>query len=175
MRDKVDVVCYVACKMTGCQKDELVARAERVCEIFREYGITPISPVIEENVKDKPVKLVNADKEQLNKYWKRDKEIVIEEAHVLFWDHAEQKSFGVEREYGLNRFCLWKPTVLYVPKGTPTSVSEWEDDKIFTSIHEAAKYIVETWGTAKRRRQWRWDMLKRTLPEFIRRQWMAWR
>ncbi len=161
--------------MTGCSKDELVARANRVCEIFREFGLNPISPVIEENVADKPVKLINADKVQLAQYWKRDKEIIISEAHVMFWDHAEQKSFGCEREYGLNRFCLWKPTVIYVPKGTPTSVSEWEDDKVVNSVHEAAKYIAETWGTQEKRVQWRLAMLKRTLPKWLYHQWLAFR
>lgn len=175
LMSKIDVKVYCAVKMTGCSKDELVARAERVCEIMREFGITPISPVIEENVKNEPTKLINANKPQLSGYWKRDKQIIIEEAHVLFWDHAEQKSFGVEREYGLNRYCLWKPSVLYVPKGTPTSVSEWEDDAIFYSVHDACRYIVDMWGTPKRRRQWRWEMLKRTLPTWVKRQWLAWR
>lgn len=173
--NKIDVKVYVATKMTGCEKDELVRRAERVCEIFREYGITPISPVIEEGIKDESVKLINADKPQLKDYWKRDKEIIIEEAHVLFWDHAEQKSFGAEREYALNRFCLWKPSILYVPTGYHTSIAEWEDDAIFGSVQYAAQYIVDMWGTAKRRRQWRWEMLKRTLPTFLYRQWRAWR
>ena len=172
---KIDVIVYVGTKMTGCAKDELVARAERVCEIFREFGITPISPVIEENVKDEPIKLINADKTKLKAFWKRDKEIIVKEAHVMFWDHAEQKSFGCEREYSLNRYCLWKPTVLYVPKGTPTSVAEWEDDAVFYSVHDAARYIVDMWGTRNRRHKWRWEMLKRTFPTWVKNQWLAWR
>lgn len=172
---KIDVKVYIACSMSGRDKSELVKRAGRVCDIFREYGITPISPVIEEQVKDEAVKLINSNKDQLSSFWQRDKEIVVEEAHVLFWDHAEQKSFGVEREYGLNRFCLWKPTVLYVPKGTPVSVAGWEDDAILFSVHDAARYIVDMWGTPVRRRRWRLEMLRRTLPKWIKRQILAWR
>lgn len=166
---------YIATKMTGCDKDALVKRAERVCEIFREYELEPISPVVEEKVKDEPIKLINADKERLAKFWKRDKQILIEEAHVMFWDHAEQKSFGVEREYALNRFCLFNPTVIYVPPGTPTSVAEWEDDYIFNSVHAAAEYIVKHWGTRNKRLIWRLNMLNRCVPRFIYRQLLQFR
>jgi len=172
---KVDCKVYIATKMTGCDKAELVARAERVCEIFREYGITPISPVIEEKVANESVKLINADKERLAKFWKRDKEIIVKESHVLFWDHAEQKSFGVEREYALNRFCLWKPTVIYVAPGTPTSVAEWEDDAVFTSVHAAGAFIAETYGTREKRQEWRWNMLKRSFGKWLFNQYLAWR
>lgn len=175
MPTKPDVAVYIACSMTGRDKLEMVHRARRVCEIFREAGITPISPVVEEHVQETPGKLINNDKERLHGFWKRDKDIIIREAHVVFMDHAEMKSFGMEREYALARGCLWKPTVIYVPIGTPTSVAQWEDDKIFTSVHEAAKYIVEMWGTKSKRRMWRFKMLLRTLPGWVYRQVLQWR
>ncbi len=172
---KLDCKVYLATKMTGCDKAELVARAERVCEIFKEYGLIPISPVFEEGIKSENVKLINSDKKDLAYRWQEDKKVIIEQSHVLFWDQAEQKSFGVEREYALNRFTLWKPTVIYVAPGTPTSVAEWEDDKVFNSVHAAAEYIRDTWGTVEQRRKWRWEMLKRTVPTFLYRQWLAFR
>lgn len=162
--------------MTGYEKPEMIARASRVCEIFREYGLTPISPIIDiEQVKDMPGKLINSDKKSLLGFWKKDKEILIYEAHVMFWDHAERKSFGCEREYALNRFCLWKPTVIYVAPGTPTSVAEWEDDALFTSVHMAARYIAEQWGTREQRNKWRWKMLNKSFPNWLARQVLAWR
>lgn len=168
-------VVYIATKMTGCDKAELVARANKVCEIFRCYGLTPISPVIEEKVEDKTGELINADKAALQGFWKRDKEIIINEAHVLFWDHAEQKSMGVEREYGLTRYCLWKPCVTYLPPGIAMGVAEWEDDNIFDSVNKAAEYIAANWGTRRQRVTWRVRMLARTLPTWVYRQVIAWR
>ncbi len=173
--NKVDVTVYIACKMSGVDRADMVARAQRVCDILREKGIRPISPVIEEGVKNEPGKLINSDKERLHGFWKRDKQILIQEAHVMFWDHAELKTFGGEREYCLNRGVLWKPTVIYVAPGTPTSVAEWEDDAIFSSVHAAADYIVEHWGTRRKRWQWRFKMLLRTLPKWTYRQFLAWR
>lgn len=170
-----DCRVYVGCKMSGRDRAEMVARAKRVCDILRESGLTPISPVIEENVKDEPGKLINSDKDRLRGFWTRDKEILIKEAHVMLWDHAEQKSFGAEREMALMRFCLWKPTVIYVAPGTPISVAAFEDDAVFSSIHEAAKCIAENWGTRQKRFKWRVNMLLRTLPLWVYRQVLAWR
>ena len=171
----IDCRVYIACKMSGADKAEMVARARRVCEIFREFGLTPISPVIEEQVKDEPGKLINSDKEKLHGFWTRDKDIIANEAHVSYFDKFEQKSFGMEREYGLSRYCLWKPTVVHVSPGTVTSVAEWEDDALFTSVHEAAKHIAETWGTREQRVHWRVQMLRRTICKWVRRQLMCWR
>lgn len=172
---KLNVVVYIACRMTGRDKLEMVHRARRVCEIFREFGITPISPVIEEHVKEDEGKLINNDKERLKGFWKRDKEIIIKEAHVIFLDHAEMKSFGMEREYALSRGVLWKPTLIYLPPATPVSVAQFEDDAIFTSVHEAAKHIVDKWGTKHKRNVWRMKMLLRTLPGWLYRQVLQWR
>ncbi len=173
--DTVDVAVYIACPMSLRDKAEMVARAKRVSDILKDYGITPISPVIEEQVKPEPGKLINADRERLRGFWTRDKEILVERAHAMLWDHAHEKSFGCEREYALNRFCLWKPTVILVPQGYGTSVAEWEDDCIVRSVEEAAKHIVLLWGTRRKRILWRVQMLTRTLPVWLYRQAMAWR
>lgn len=166
---------YIACAMSGRDKAEMVARAQRVCEIFREAGLNPISPVLEEKVTNEPGKLINSDKEKLKQFWARDKELIIKHCHVFFWDHAEMKSFGAEREYALARFCLWKPTVMYVTPGTPVSVAAWEDDEIVTSVHEAARIIVERWGTRRLRFNWRRHMLARSLKTWVLRQLYQWR
>lgn len=175
MATKIDCKVYIACKMSGRDRLEMVNRAIRVCDIFKEFGLTPISPVVEEQVKAEEGKLINSDKVKLSGFWQRDKEIIMKEAHVIFLDHAEMKSFGMEREMGFARYCLWKPTVLHVAPGTVVSVAQWEDDKVFTSVHEAAKYIAETWGTRDQRFRWRLAMLKRTIPTWIKRQWWQFR
>lgn len=172
----IDVKVYVATAMSGKDKAEMVARATRVCDIFKEAGITPISPVFNEGIKpEEGVKLINNDKVDLKTRWEDDKNVIIKEAHVFFWDHAEEKSFGAEREYALARFCLWKPSIMYVSPGTPVSVAGWEDDAIFTSVHEAAKYIVDNWGTREQRFKWRWNILKKSFVKWLIRQWWQWR
>lgn len=171
----MNCIVYIASPMSGYEKSDMIARAHRVCEIFRESGLTPVSPILEEKVPDTPGKLINSDKERLYGYWQRDKQIIIEEAHIVFIDHAERKSFGCEREYALQRGVLWKPVVIYVAPGTPTSVAEWEDDVIVTSVHEAARIIAENWGTRQKRFKWRVRMLIRTLPKWLYRQLLAWR
>jgi len=175
MEIKPDVVVYIACAMSERDKVEMVHRAKKVCEIFRYYGITPISPVIEEGVKEESGKLINSNKERLYSFWKRDKKIIIEKAHVVLFDHAEMKSFGMEREYALNRGVLWKPSISYIPVGHHTSVAQFEDDKIFHSIHEAAEYIVKMWGTSTRRRLWRLKMLNKSLLRWLWWQILAFR
>lgn len=167
-------VIYTACKMSGRDKAEMVKRAHYVKKVLTEAGLIPISPVIEEHVKEETGKLINSDKNRLKNFWKRDKEI-IRQAHVVLLDHAEMKSFGMEREYGFNRYCLWRPTVIVVEPGTVTSVAEWEDDAIFTSLHEAAQYISKNWGTWPKRVLWRLSMLNKHLLRFVWDQLMGWR
>lgn len=166
---------YIATKMTGRDRLEMVTRAKFVCGILKEYGLDPISPILEESVKPEEGKLVNHDKEKLHGFWKRDKEIIIKEAHVVLIDHGEMKSFGIEREYCLSRGVLWKPTCMLVPNHTPLSVAQFEDDRIFYSLHDAAQTIGRMWGTGHRRRIWRIQMLIRTLPKWLYRQALQWR
>src|SRR6476619_3209715 len=112
MTSKTNCTVYCATKMSGRDKLEMHKRAQYVCSVFKEYGINAISPVIEEQVKPEEGKLINHDKERLREFWRRDKEIIRKEAHVVFLDHAEMKSYGMEREYAFSRYYLWKPTVI---------------------------------------------------------------
>lgn len=168
------VTCYVATKMTNRDKREQVQRAKYVCAILRQFGVNPISPVLAENVEDKPGALINDNYDRLAGFWKRDKEIIRYEAQVVLIDGAHDKSFGVEREYALNRHCLWKPTVLLMPD-VGLTVATMEDDYIAHDIHEAGKYIRDNWGTWFKRAKWRVRMLIRTLPKFIISQCFAWK
>src|SRR5258708_3157603 len=171
----VDCVVYVGCKMSGRDKLEQVKRAEYVSKVLEENGLIAISPVVEEEVKPEEGKLVNHDKDRLKEFWKRDKEIIVKEAHVVLLDHGEMKSFGMEREMGLNRYCLWKPTIMLGTNGTPLSVAQFEDDMVFYSVHHAAQEINRLWGTRFDRWLWRLRMLNRTLPMWMYRQILAWR
>lgn len=165
---------YVACKMTGRDKAEMVKRAKYVSAVLKQFGLTPISPVIEEGVDEKPGPLVNDSKQRLAGHWARDKHIIRYQAHVILVDGADAKSFGVERELGLMRYCLWKPVVLVMPDQGIT-VATMEDDYITNDIFKAAEYIRDNWGTRRKRWLWRIKMLTRTLPRWVWGQIMAWR
>ncbi len=167
-------IVYLATKMTNKDKHEQVARAKYACAILKQYGITPLSPVFAENVEDSPGPLVNDDKERLGRLWARDKEIIRYESHVVLVDGANEKSYGVEREYMLNRGVLWKPTVLLMPP-PGLSVITFEDDYVTHDLHIAGEFIRKKWGTRTKRIMWRLKMLTRTLPRWILGQIYAFR
>lgn len=165
---------YNACKMTGRDKAEQVHRAHFVCSVQAIHGIIPISPVLEEKVEPDNVKLVNHDKERLHGFWKRDKDIIRYECRGIVLDHGEMKSFGMEREYCLSRGVLWKPTFMLVPPGTPLSVAQFEDDMIFHSAEEMAKYIEKHIGSRWNYWKWRCRMLNRSLLRWLYDQLYQW-
>lgn len=160
--------------MTGRDKQEMIIRANHVSTVLKGYDLTPISPVIEEGITNEPGQLVQSSEEQLKYFWQRDKHIISDVAHVVLCDEANRKSFGMEREYGFARYCLWKP-VVSIMNGSGYTVAEFEDDIVCESVQAAAAYIQCHWGTAWKRRKWRIKMLIRTLPKFLYRQLMAWR
>lgn len=170
----IDVACYVGCKMTGRDRHEQVQRACHVKAILTQYGIKVISPVLEESVEDVPGPLVNDSESRLKGFWERDKYIIRRIAHVVLIDGAHDKSFGVEREYALNRYCLWKPTILLCPKMGLT-VSKFEDDIVTDDLHVAGEFIRAKFGTPWKRIKWRIRMLLRSLPTWIIDQVYAWR
>jgi hypothetical protein len=168
------VTCYVACRMTGRDKREQVKRAKHVKYVLEQYGITVISPVLEESVPDTPGPLVNDSESRLAGFWARDKYIIRRLAHVVLVDGAHEKSFGVEREYSLNRWNLWKPTVLVMPDMGLT-VSKFEDDSVTDDLHIAGEFIRAKYGTWFKRVKWRVHMLGHSLPGWLLDQIYAFR
>jgi hypothetical protein len=147
----------------------MVTRAKYVTSIFKQHGITVISPVIEEEVQNESGELIQTSQETLKGFWERDKSIIAYRAHVVFLDEAERKSLGCEREYGFARYCLWKPCVTLLPSGGP-SVADFEDDTVAHDLHHAAEVMVTNWGTPLKRVKWRILMLLKSLPLFVFRQ-----
>lgn len=169
------LVIYIACKMTGRDKAEMVHRAEFIVETLAIFGIKGISPVLEEGVKADNVKLINYDKEQVRNFWARDKYIIRYLSHAVLFDHAEMSSLGMTREYSLNRGTLWKPTAVLLEKNVPTSVATYEDDLLGYSVHTMAAEMSRRWGSRVKRWNWRTRMMIRSMPRFIYDQAMAWR
>lgn len=168
-------IVYCASKMTGRDKQEMLDRAYYVCNVLANYGLTPISPVIEEEVKNEPGQLEQTSSEKLRKYWARDKHLIRNVAHVTLLDEAYRKSTGMEREYGYTRYCLWKPVVTIMPNSGYT-VADFEDDAVVMNEFEAGLYISHNFGTRWKRIKWRLNMLKRSLPKWLKYQFsVAWR
>jgi hypothetical protein len=161
--------------MSGRDKAEMVHRAQFVVETLALFGIKGISPVLEEGVKAESTKLINYDKEQVRGFWARDKYIIRYISHAVLFDHAEMTSFGMTREYSLNRGTLWKPTAVLIEKGVPASVSIYEDDLQGYSVHTMAAEMSTRWGSRWKRWAWRLTMINRSLPRWIYDQCWAWR
>jgi|ERR1041385_259232 hypothetical protein len=166
---------YVACKMTGRDRKEMLERAAYVSDVLKAWDLTPISPVLEEKVEGIPGPLLQMSQELLQAYWKRDKYIISDVANVVLIDEGERKSLGVEREYGFARYCLWKPTVTILPANQGFNIAQFEDDYVVHTVDAAAAMIAQNWGTQEQRHKWRWDMLKRTFPKWLWRQYLAWK
>jgi hypothetical protein len=169
------LIVYVACKMTGRDKGEMVHRAQFVVETLALFGIKGISPVLEEGVKVDHVKLINYDKEQVRGFWARDKYIIRYISHAVLFDHAEMTSLGMTREYSLNRGTLWKPTAVLLEKNAPTSVAAFEDDLLGYSVHTMAAEMSLRWGSRWKRWGWRATMMNRSLLRWVYDQCWAWR
>lgn len=166
------LVVYVACKMTGRDKVEMVERAKFGVSVFEKYGIKAISPVLKEEVSGEG-KLINNDKERLARFWADDKYIIRRVAHAVVFDQAEMSSFGMTREYSLNRGTLWKPSVIVTT--APASVAIFEDDAVVSSLNAAASLMSRQWGSRWKRWIWRTKMINRSLLKFLLDQLWSWR
>lgn len=164
---------YIACKMTGRSRKQMIDRAKYLCSLFRKFGLDPISPVIEEHVQARKGSLKNTSRFRLHKKWNDDKSIICWKSHAVVLDGAETKSFGMEREHGLNRYLWWKPTLLIMPKMGLT-VAEFEDDLISGDEESVAHYLVHHHGNIYKRFKWRARIFNRSLLKFLIGQLWQW-
>ncbi len=135
---------YAAGAMSGLSGKELVERSFLVGQILSDNHIEVLDPVKCEGVKSTS-KPTQASFEDLDKFWRRDKEM-IREAHVVFDITPEKKSEGVAHEIGYARYFLWKPVVrVYMNGGMPTraSVAYFEDDLLTYSLEEACQVSLD--------------------------------
>jgi hypothetical protein len=167
-------IAYGATKMTHRDRPEMIKRARYLRAVAAQYGITLISPILKEDVPNIPGPLENNSRDVLKGHWDDDKHIIRRIAHMVVIDGAQMKSFGVEREYGLNRWNLWKLTFLLVDK-KELSVADFEDDFIHTDPHVLFSYIRDNFLTRRQRIVWRIKMLMRCLPKRLLDEVYAWR
>jgi hypothetical protein len=170
-----DVIVYLACRMSGRSKAAMVKEAKEAVATLSKYGITCISPVLEEKVEDMPPGLLTGfTEEELRAEWVKDKEF-IKQAHIVFDLSAASpiRSEGAVHEFLYARYALFKPVVRLFPKGLGPSITRLENAVIVQTLDEAGVEIVTRWGTRIQRIQWRikerifWKWLKLLRLQFF--------
>jgi len=151
----VQLKVYVAQKMTGLKCNEILKKAKHIKKTFEAEGLLVWSPVLEENVPNKPIKLTQISKEDLLSKWEIDKKEGMATCHVLYDADGDKYSEGVSIERGYMRWYCWRPVVRKKKPGHPYSISNIEEDKIVYTHKQAAQYIAKHWGS-----RWKWVMWK---------------
>ena len=151
-----DVICYLACRMTGRSKAAMVKEALEATAVLNKYGIIAISPVLEEKIENKNEVLNVLSEKQLEKEWKKDK-AAIKKCHVVFdlSSASPLRSEGAIHEFTFARYALFKPVIRLFPKGLGFSVTRLENALIVRSIDEGARQIVKKYGSRRKRIFWR--------------------
>lgn len=158
------ISAYTCQRMTGRYCDEMLREAEMLERVLSNYGIRILNPVLEEKVHDEHVLLENVPSNLLERYWRRDKEM-IRESDIVIDYMTMNKSDGSNKEVAYNRFCLWKPTIR-VWDGAGGLISRLEDDIVVPNILDAVTLINEKWGTYEKLGKWRLEMLRRCYPKW---------
>lgn len=153
--------------MTGRYCDELLRESQEAISKLEDAGFTVLSPVIEEGVPNKHIKLTNT-LGRLRGYWRRDKEM-LKEAHIMLDLNSQGKSDGVNVEMGFTRFYMFKPLVRIHPS-LGCTISRLEYDCVTDTLESAIALMVERWGTKQKLREWRLKMLNRCIPKIVKDQ-----
>jgi len=151
---------YTAVRMTGRMCDEMVQEAEMLTRTLNQHGYIALSPVLEEKIPYVNQILPSLDQATLERYWRRDKEL-IREADLVLDYNTGNLSDGAIQEIGYSRYCLWKPTVRVVPR-PGFLISRLEDDIVVDSLGEAMLVIRERFGSYPQLKVWREEMWQRS-------------
>lgn len=147
---------YTAQRMTGRYQDEMRQEAEMLVRVLDAYGYEALNPVIEEKVPNVHEILPSSTSEQLERYWKRDKEM-IRDADLLLDYQSNNLSDGASKELGYARYCLWKPTIRIVTR-PGFLISKLEDDVVVESLTDAINIITARFGSYEKLAAWRQNM-----------------
>jgi hypothetical protein len=170
----VDIIAYLACRMSGRSRSAMIKEAHDAVAILSKYGIKCISPVLEEQIEDKPGPLIPFSEDELRAEWLKDKEFV-KKCHVVIDLSAASpiRSEGATTEYLYARFALFKPIVRLFPKGLGPSITRFENAVIVQTLDEAGVEILTRWGSRAQRIAWRvrerifWKWLKLLRLQFL--------
>lgn len=162
------VTFYVSHAMTGKMQDELVKEEEYTTRFITNHGFAVLDPIKAEGVKSVHEPLTQISSEQLERYWRRDKEM-IREADIILDYNTCNKSDGANKEIGYARWCLWKPVIRVFPN-CGINISRIEDDVVVGSMTEAMNVAIERWGDYEKLRQWRQAMWDRCFDKWLAEQ-----
>lgn len=164
-RGAVVIKAYTTQRMTGRFCDEMILEAEMLVRVLGNYEIQALNPVLEEKLPNEHVILENVPLEKLERFWRRDKEM-IRESDILIDYLTQNLSDGSNKEVGYNRFCLWKPTIR-VWNGKGALISRIEDDVVVPTLIDAINLIKEKYSTYEQLGEWRTAMLERSYPKWV--------
>lgn len=164
----MSIKIYVAVRMTGRYCDEVRQESDMLVRVLQNYGLEPLSPVIEENIPYVHELLHANDQATLERYWKRDKEM-LRESDIMLDYMSCNTSDGVGKELGYTRYCLWKPTIRVYP-GLRCAISKLEDDAVVESLNEAIDVITRRFGSYEKLRMWRQAMWDRSFISWLTEQ-----
>lgn len=159
---------YLAVRMTGRENGEVRKESDMLVRTIQNYGFEALSPVLEENIPYNSDILTATDQDTLERYWKRDKEM-LRECDLMLDYMSCNKSDGVGKELGYTRYCLWKPTVRVFP-GLRCAISKLEDDAVVESLNEALDLITRRFGSYEKLAIWRQEMWNRSYVPWLTEQ-----
>lgn len=165
MSNAPKIKVYVAHRMTGRYQDELVQEAMLTKRALENYGFEVLDPIVAENVANIHEPLTQVDASQLERYWRRDKEM-IREADILLDFMSCNKSDGVAKELGYARWCLWKPVVRVFPN-LGFSISRIEDDVIVENLPDAIGVMINRFGSYEKLKAWRQDIWNKCFSKWM--------
>lgn len=160
---------YLGIPMTGFDKEQMRQISARACELARNYGLEPWSPVEHENI-DGQGSLGNS-KHDLDWKWPMDKE-ALNKCFVFVNLRADEKSFGCEDEYGRHRYSEWQPSFRISPRHGAgyISIANYQSDGVFGDEHLCFAYIAGKFGTRRQRIMWKIKLWLRSGPKWVLRQ-----
>jgi hypothetical protein len=158
---------YLAQPMSGYDKEDMVQVVKMAKFVFEQYGLQVWSPVIQEGVSGRgPLDTPSSD---LDWIWPMDKSALRWKCFVFVNLEADKKSFGCENEYGIMRYCYWRPSLLVSVKHAAgyKSIASYEADALLGELHSAARHIRDNWGTFWQRRLWQARMYSRSSVNWL--------
>lgn len=153
---------YLARSMSGRIKADVVNEAKKDRTFLKKAGFFVYCPVSSEGVKATK-DLLQSSKAEMDKYWKRDKEM-IRESTILFHMSPHLNSAGAWQEVGYKRYHLQGPVVHIYPTGQlppAGAIPRLENDYVCDSLIEAIEYTLRVHGTFWKRTKWRLSKLNR--------------
>lgn len=159
---------YLAQRMTDRYCDEILAEAQEVVKVFAKYpNIKLWSPAIEEQIPNRHVKLKQLTKGSLDYKWRIDKKVGLRRSHIIYDATGDIRSEGVGIERGHVRWYLWRPVVRRKNLPHNYSIATIEEDGMFATHEEAAKYINKKWNSRIKWLKWKLPHVLFGVPELF--------